>query len=188
MSKKMVDLMIDLETAGNTPQTPVVSLGAVFFDLETLTKGPKFYMIADVGEQMRHGRRPDWNTILWWMDQSKSAQKVFKEGVKPVNEVLQTFATWIKANGSRTKVWGNGSTFDISILEDMYRMYGLKCPWLYYNVMDVRTYRRFIADNEKIEVAGTAHNALDDADAQVDFIFKHHAKFKAFKAWEESQQ
>ena len=52
-------------------------------------------------------------------------------------------------------------------------MYGIACPWLFYNVMDVRTFKRFRAGNEKLQKSGVNHNALDDAVSQANFILKH---------------
>ena len=71
------------------------------------------------------------------------------------------------------KVWGNGSTFDISIMENILNMYRIKLPWSYNGVMDLRTFRRFIARGATVENLGVAHNALDDAKSQAVFVIKH---------------
>lgn len=168
----MRDVMIDLETLGNTPQTPVVSLGATFFCPDTKQKGPTFYMVLNTKEQISDGRKPDQSTLDWWARQSPEARAVFDQPTKPTVEVLETFTAWFKANRGKY-VWGNGSTFDISILEDMYRMYNLKCPWLFYNVMDLRTFKRFVANGEKLVKSGVNHNALDDAVSQTDYVLSH---------------
>ena len=71
-------------------------------------------------------------------------------------------------------VHGNGSTFDISIMENMYNGYEVKLPWHYTRVNCFRTFRRFMGKDEKVEKTGVAHNALDDARAQVQYIFKYY--------------
>lgn len=169
----MEDLMIDLETLGQTPNTPVISLGACFFDIKTGQIGNTFYMVMDVSEQIERGRKPDGSTLKWWMQQTDAAKKVFSEHAKPVDVVLGTFQQWYKQNNSKAKVWGNGSTFDISILEDMYRMYKIKCPWLFYNIMDLRTFKRFNGKGEKVMKSGVNHNALDDALSQAKYVIQH---------------
>lgn len=176
----MKDIMIDLETLAQNPDAVVISIGACVFDLETGEIGPTFYMALDVEEQMERGRKVNADTLKWWMSQSGAAKKVFHEQAKPAQEVLQTLKIWIEAQGTVSKIrpWGNGSSFDISIMEDIFRMYKIKCPWLYYNVMDMRTFRRFIANNAKVEKLGTDHNALDDAKSQAKFCIDH---FKFFK-------
>lgn len=169
----MKDLMIDLETLGTDPSCPVISLGAVFFDVDTRQLGPSFYMALDVGEQMNYGRLPSADTLKWWMQQSGAAKKVFKEEAKPARDVLELFCKWVKANGKGVNPWGNGAHFDISIMENIFKQYSIKCPWLFYNVMDVRTFKRFRANGKKLVKSGVAHNALDDAISQAMYVLEN---------------
>lgn len=168
-------VMIDLETLGTTPECVTISLGACFFDLVRGTIGPTFYLALDVQDQIDKGRKIDADTIKWWMGQSGAAKKVFAEGAKSPAEVLTLFSAWLNANsGTKERfVWGNGATFDISIMESLYRTYNIKVPWLFYNVMDVRTFRKYLCKNEKIAKGGVNHNALDDAHSQAQFIIDH---------------
>lgn len=176
----MQELMIDFETLGQNEDTIVISLGACFFDLESGKIGPTFYMAFDIDDQLKRGRTITGDTLKWWFSQSDAAKKVFNDKAKPTEEVLKTFATWVSGQNSVSKVrpWGNGATFDISIIEHLFRQYGIKCPWLYYNVMDMRTFRRFVANNAKVEKKGVNHNALDDAKSQAEFIIEHNNFFK----------
>lgn len=172
----MNELQIDFETLGTNPDTVVISVGAQFFDLEKKLLGPSFYMAFDIEDQLKKGRSINADTLKWWMSQSDAAKKVFKEKAKPTQEVLNTFVYWVKANSSKKtlKPWGNGSTFDISIMEDLLRSYDLDVPWQYYNIYDLRTFRRFVANNAKVEKIGVNHNALDDCQSQIEFMFKHY--------------
>jgi DNA polymerase III epsilon subunit-like protein len=169
------DTMIDLETLGTNPDSPIVSIGAVFFDLANRSLGPTFYMALDVSEQIKRGRKPSGDTIKWWMSQSDAAKKVFHEKAQPAAAVLPTFQKWLRQFDLKKGpyVWGNGSTFDLSMLEDIFRCYDLPEPWGYNKAMDVRTYKRFLAGGAQIPNAGTAHNALDDAIAQAQYIIDH---------------
>ncbi len=167
----MNDCMTDLETLGTDPDCIVVSLGAVFFDLEKKVLGPTFYMIAEVDEQISRGRKPSGSTIKWWLQQSDAAKKVFHEQAKPMAVVLTTFVQWYKANNSKGAfVWGNGSTFDITILEDLFRDYKIPCPWGYNKAMDLRTFKRFVAKGEQVKKGGVNHHALDDAISQAQYV------------------
>lgn len=177
----MKDLMIDLETLGTTPNTPVISIGAVFFDLENKQLGQTFYLPCDVSEQIARGRKPTGDTIKWWMGQSEAAKKVFHEQAKPMKEVLELFITWYTRGSNmalpkplshkeRAYVWGNGSTFDISIMEDLFRDYGFELPWGYNKAMDLRTYKRFVNQGEQVKKSGVNHNALDDAISQANYV------------------
>lgn len=176
----MNELMIDFETLGTGPNTIVISVGAYFFDLDTGKLGPSFYMAFDIEDQMKKGRTFTPETLKWWMSQSGAAKKVFHEEAKPTKVVLETFVKWCKANAMKSKLkpWGNGAHFDISIMESLLSDFELECPWLFYNVMDVRTLRRFLANNAKVEKKGTNHNALDDAKSQAEFCIEHYQFFK----------
>jgi hypothetical protein len=177
---KFTDLMIDFETLGQDPRTIVISLGACFFNYETGEIGPTFYMALDVEGQIKDGRTITADTLRWWMGQSGAAKKVFHEKAKPAKEVMALFAKWVGDHNSVSKVipWGNGSSFDISICEDLFRMYEIKCPWLYYNVMDLRTFKKFVAGGAKVVKEGTNHNALDDAISQSKYVIQHYEFFK----------
>lgn len=166
------DLMIDLETTGNTSKAGVLSIGACFFDVPTLTLGPTFYAVLDINDQIKKGRILDKDTMKWWEGQSEEAKQVFKAKKFPVDKVLDAFSLWIKTNGgSKIAPWGNGSSFDISIMETLYTDYGKKPPWMYWNVQDLRTFRRFVANGAKIVAReGVYHNAKDDAVTQAQFV------------------
>lgn len=49
----MNHLMVDLETMGNGPYAPVISIGAVFFDLKTGETGEDFSVNISLESSMR---------------------------------------------------------------------------------------------------------------------------------------
>lgn len=171
----MNDIMIDLETLGVVPQSPIVSIGAVFFDIEKGLLGNTFYMALRLKDQLEAGRKIDAETLKWWMGQSDAAKKVFNEKAQPTTGVLNTFGQWIKMNKAspRVNVWGNGSTFDISMLEDILRQLNIGIPWGFSDVMDLRTFKRFVAGGQAVPKIGVAHNALDDAISQAKYVIYH---------------
>jgi hypothetical protein len=180
MMKEKVDLMIDLETLGQGPHAVVLSLGACFFNITSGQILGTFEMALDVDEQMKRGREVDGSTLKWWMGQSGAAKKVFHEQAKPAKEVLTIFSNWVLQTTTIGKVqaWGNGSTFDISMMEDIMKQYEVKIPWLYNGVMDLRTFKRFCAGGAQVEKLGTNHNALDDAISQATYVIKNVPRVK----------
>lgn len=178
----MKDLMIDLETLGTGVNAPIISIGAVWFDIDKKEIGDTFYAILDVADQMDTKTRfADSSTIKWWMTQDGAAKKVFRDGAHPSKMVLETFRKWImdhaksKAKTTRNcKPWGNGAAFDITLMETLFKDYDVTCPWIYYNAMDLRTFKRFVAKGAKVEVLeGAKHNALDDAVAQAKYVLEY---------------
>lgn len=167
----MKDVMIDLETLGTGPDAVVISIGAVFFDIENKTTGVTFYAVADIDEQLERGRKPTGDTIKWWLGQSDSAKKVFNESARPMARVLTEFAMLYHViNPKGAYVWSNGSTFDITIMENLFKDYGLPIPWSYNKTMDLRTFKRFKGNGKPIVKQGVAHNALDDALSQALYV------------------
>lgn len=170
----MTDIMIDLETLGNTPECVVISIGAVIFDPYLKDLGPTFYGNLKAQDQMNKGRLINEDTIKFWMNQSDAAKRVFSEQSTDPFHALSVFSRWITENVKDSKkrmVWGNGSTFDISILESIFRTYNIEIPWAYNSIMDLRTFKRFVGGGESIpKVYGVAHNALDDAINQAKYV------------------
>tara|TARA_R110000868_G_C10973188_1_gene771514 strand:- start:55303 stop:55878 length:576 start_codon:yes stop_codon:yes gene_type:complete len=177
----MQDLMIDLETLGTNTDAPIISIGAAWFDIPSRQIGNTFYAVLDVAEQMDSRKRfADASTIKWWMSQSNAAKNVFKDGAKDSSEILTMFYNWVMTNAGAGKnskqtrkcmPWGNGAGFDITLMESIFKSYGVECPWMFYNIMDLRTYRRFVGNGAKVEKLGTDHNALDDSISQIKYIF-----------------
>jgi exodeoxyribonuclease VIII len=171
----MLDLMIDLETLGTGTDAVIVSIGACYFDIHTGETGDKFYEALNITNQLAFDRKIDPSTLSWWMGQSEEARKVFTEtSDMDIRSQLEMFCEWIRVSGSNSvHVWGNGSSFDISILEHALNQFGIEIPWKYSNVMDLRTFRRFVANNEKVTYISGHHNALSDATNQALFVLKH---------------
>lgn len=168
LRNQMNEIMIDLETLGCGPRAVVLSIGAVVFDVTAKTLGEQFYARMDTGRQsVGLGRTMDESTIAWWTRQSAEARKVFDEQGNPGG--IHYFLEFVRRNKPKY-VWGNGSSFDITIIESLIQDYGFELPWKYNAAMDLRTFKRFMAPGAKIENKGTAHNALDDAIAQAQFV------------------
>ena len=158
----MNDVMLDLETLGTKPDSTIISIGAVQFDLATREIGPTFYQIIDITTWPQFNADPA--TICWWMQQKAEARGIFiQAGTKTAYDVLVAFSEWVPNSGVR--VWGNGAAFDNVILASAYRLMKLPQPWRWYND---RCYRTIKAQYRDVgyEQIGTAHNAVDDAMSQ----------------------
>ena len=167
----MNHLMIDIETLGITPQAPVFSIGAVLFEIETGEIVNTFRAFIDLNEAMM-GRRPDGDTIKWWMEQSPEAQREMG-GHQSMRMALTRLCDF--SNVPIDGVWSNGSCFDIVILEDLFRQYEMDAPWKFHQIKDMRTIK-FLAPECPVEREGTHHSAIDDAIYQancVSWMYRH---------------
>ena len=161
------DIMVDLETLGTSPNSHILSIGAC-----TMDGSQTFYQA--VGEQ---DRRIDFDTVRWWLGQSKEAQDVFNHCVQAdsLSLALGKFSNWFKEVGDKdSKIWSHGATFDVSMLEDAFRSVGQEIPWAFWNVRDTRTLidaSQFMFKTDfKPMRKGTHHNALDDALFQAEWM------------------
>ena len=168
-------IMIDIETLGTFMNAPVVTIGACFFDPVSGEIGQTFYERIDIAEAMKYGTA-DPETLRWWLKQDPAAQAELAKAGKPADEVLNALSAFYSTSQDGL-VWGNGPTFDITMLEYQYnRVLKQKAPWPFWNVRDVRTVVDLAEGIVKKPPAwsrkDTAHNALDDCIFQVEYVSK----------------
>jgi len=171
----MQHMMIDLETMGTRVDAPVLSIGAVMFEPSTGELGDEFYVAIDPESALLHGKLSG-STLKWWMAQSDAARKAAMAGsVSAGNALADLESFYIGQGWSDIRVWGNGATFDISILEAQYYSWrGNKgAPWGFRNVRDCRTINELavglVGDTPR-PATNVAHNALDDAIYQAKWV------------------
>jgi len=173
--KTFNDVMIDLETLGTDADSVITQIGACYFDRKTGEIGATMQLDLDWQDSINQGRKINADTLVWWMSQSEEARESFTKS-KGKGESLHTsldlLGQFIRFNGNKeTKVWGNGSTFDISMLENAYASTKSNPPWKFWNVRDCRTVQEISTFNRsEIPREGTHHNALSDAIYQAKYI------------------
>ena len=165
-NEQMVDVMIDLETAGLRSGAAVFSLGAVVMDLdgtdnwESLQTSPfgglgTLTTNLRLVDQVKAGLHMDPNTLLWWLDQNDTARTELTSGQsKAANPgvVLSEFNEWLEFVTSSdlmdgnlpVRIWSNGANFDAPILRAVYDALGIECPWPYWLERCYRTYRKTV--------------------------------------------
>ncbi|HCH7984288.1 TPA: 3'-5' exoribonuclease [Citrobacter freundii] len=173
-------LMVDMETMGNSPDAPIVSIGAVFFDPSTGNTGAEFYRVVSLESSMSFGMKPDASTIQWWLKQSSEARSAILVdealGLRETLELLADFIAENSANGSHTvQLWGNGCSFDNVILRRAYALTETPFAVPFWNDRDVRTMvelGKSVGINPRFDIPfeGDMHNALSDARHQVKYV------------------
>jgi len=155
------NIMIDLETMGTNSFTPIISIGAVYFDEYGI--GEKFYTKVSLDSCLNCGMKIDADSVIWWLQQSDEARKEFKYNSQDrcIQDALAMFKDFYKED---SYVWGNGADFDIVILANAYKRVNLPVPWKFYHVCCFRTIRTLFPDIEAQDCSDLiAHNALHDA-------------------------
>ncbi|EKP1128731.1 3'-5' exoribonuclease [Klebsiella michiganensis] len=173
-------VMVDLETMGKKSNAPVVSIGAVIFDPATGFLGETFYKVVSLESAVSWGAEIDPSTVIWWMKQSSEARsEIANDNAIQLDDALLQFSEFVLENipgGYKTaQIWGNGATFDNTILRSSYERACLDCPWGYWNDRDVRTMvelGKAIGFDAKTSIPfeGERHNALADAQHQARYV------------------
>lgn len=186
------ELMFDLETLDTLPSAVVLSVGAVVWknihhessvlnehQPGTLEWEPvdRFYRILNIQEQLDKKRTVSQSTLLWWLQQDKTAlQEAFSPVRQPVNSVLTSLNDWVTGGQyDISAFWASPATFDFPIWEDLAMTFSSHVPWTYRQKYDVRTVVReanYSAKDHVLpkELAGMPHMPVFDCEAQIDVL------------------
>ena len=159
--------MIDIETLDVTPTSTILTIGAQGFDpFSDKLSDVTFYERITIESQTARSINDD--TVAWWGSQSEEAQEEAfgEEGRVDLTDSLTRLS---KIAWEHKRIWANGTTFDMVILENAMAMYGVNVPWKYWQVMDARTVYKMVPAVGKL---GNNHNALADCVNQIDMLQK----------------
>ncbi|WP_395291336.1 3'-5' exoribonuclease domain-containing protein [Enterobacter roggenkampii] len=173
-------LMVDIEAFGKKADSPIVSIGAVFFDPSTGNTGSEFYKVISLESAMASGGVPDASTIIFWLKASPEARsELVMDDAIPLDDALLQLNEFIGENAvngpDSVQVWGNGATYDNVLLEASYDRTGIPCPWKFWNNRDVRTIvelGKAVGCKPRYEIPfdGEPHKAISDALHQVKYV------------------
>ena len=158
----MADLMIDIEGLATGPDTTILTIAAQEFNpFERDSFGRSFYTRVDLESQPN--RRIEQGTIEWWATQPAVVRdEAFAEEDRiPLDEALRGLhrLAW-----HSKRIWAQGPTYDMNILEHAYKSYNIALPWKYFSVRDSRTVFSLVPDLQKYPAS---HHALEDCKRQI---------------------
>lgn len=142
--------MLDLETLSTRPNAVILVICAVRFnrnhtysekiDEKSLGTMETFYKRILIHSCLHLGLHVDKQTEDWWNQQDEDImyEALLNPDRDSLPTVLKSFSKWFGSN-PRMRIWGNGSSFDVTILGEAYRLCGIEPPWKYWNVRDLRT-------------------------------------------------
>lgn len=159
--------MIDTETLGSNPNSPIVQIGAVFFTTEGIQTQSLFTI--DFDDAMEYGSA-DGSTIKWWLSQPKAAQEGLFKNPIAAKVAVERLSKLLEAQNANF-YWSH-ATFDFPILTSWFRALNVKYPLPYKRCYDLRTLEYLAGPMEWAERKGVHHNALDDAVYQAEHAIK----------------
>ena len=153
-------LMVDLETMAVSPNAVVLTLGAVHFNPYGTGYSDKIYFRINIDDQDALNREIDPLTIEWW---SKQDPAIMEEAFSSDNRVplVDAINQFHKFAWGCSAFWSHGATFDLVILEHIYRSLNKPLPWNFWQLRDTRTLFDLGFDPDM--PTGGKHDALEDA-------------------------
>ena len=163
--------MIDLEGLGTGPDTTILTIAAQAFDPFGVGYYEQQYYTR-VTLESQGTRSIQQSTIDWWATQPLVVRdEAFAEdGRIPLPQALDELGKLI---WQAKRIWAQGPTYDMNILEHAYKSYDKPIPWQFYAVRDSRTVFSLWPELPK---PPTSHHALEDCRRQIDMLqatFRH---------------
>lgn len=169
----MKNVMIDIETMGNTSNAAIVSIAAIAFDINTGKTGNQFYTTVTLQSCLDTGLHCDASTIQWWMEQNEHARKkLFDTRSMDIADALESLYKWINEN-DLLYPWGNSARFDLGLLTDAYQKINHALPWKFYNERCYRTISSLFPEVKAlIPKPENAHDPIVDCEYQIKVLVK----------------
>lgn len=174
----MKDVMIDIETLSTDSNALITTISCVQCDIRNGKIGESKEIGIELDQQLKNGAVLDKDTVIWWLSQNKDAIISMIEIEKiDVTVALSELNIWFiglaDKLGCKTKdlkLWGNGSSFDNTIVRNLYKRSNIEFVIPYYNDRDVRTLvDLYDIDTRKYEFKGIKHNGIDDCKHQINY-------------------
>jgi hypothetical protein len=175
-----VDIMVDLETLGNTKDASMIQIAAAKFNIETgkILEEFNFYIDIEKTEELN----TTGSTLRWWLkNHPELFTKIVNNGIVSEKTALELLHEFISKEED-PYLWGNGILFDNAIIQNKMKQYGLEYPIFFRNDRDVRTIVDLVSkklgmDNkafiEEYSIDfGDRHDALNDVKAQISYVVK----------------
>lgn len=170
--KRKYHFMVDLETLGTAPDSPITQIAIAHFNPFTGEIDDSLELIIKPDFTLTN---PSVRTLAWWLTQSEQARikmaAALKDGIDEASAMKQLteFIERVSIEHDSVCIWGNGAVFDNTMLEAAYRRHGLPQPWSYQGNRCYRTLRSLVEPDQspKVDLVGIEHSALDDVIYQV---------------------
>lgn len=168
-------VILDLETLDTSPKAAIIAAGIVILnpDLEVKFAG-EYILTAPLDNPYEDGRYGNYkvssSTVDWWRanQQDEARYYIQDSGTYSIlRDMLTVLSTDILNNTEKDNflIYGNPSTFDITIIENSFKQLRIQTPWSYHQTACLRTVARFIPQEVKdaITFEGIMHTPLADA-------------------------
>lgn len=163
-------IVIDLETLDTKQSAKITAIGVYIFNEAYPADDRKDLMLLAHSQQ--YGRTVSQPTVEFWNKQDAALRSAMLEsGTRTLRDALSHLSNVVMSH-PEALVWGNGPTFDISILEHAYDTCAMPYPWDFWSIRDMRTMLmaaevvtgKYAKEEVKRPERLVMHNALFDAE------------------------
>lgn len=177
-----VDIMVDVETLGNKPDSTIIQIAAANFDITTGKTIDIFNECCDISKE---DINVTGGTLKWWLKTDKDLlEDILNRGNISPSKLLKEFKLWLLSESicsyDDVYLWGNGILFDNNLLQTQMKAAGLNYPISYRNDRDLRTavelaaMKSGLSNRDFIERHSLSdihkHDAMDDVYSQVKLL------------------
>jgi len=165
----MSDVMVDIETLSTSPNSLILTIGAIKFsrnkEVKKLEDLDTFYVRINQNSCEKLKMDISEDTLDWWNSQSEEARYeafINKDRID-LKEALINLTKFLK---NCKYIWAHSPNFDCIILENAYKLCNLEVPWKFYNLRDTRT----LYDLGKVflrNIENNKHHSLYDCYNQI---------------------
>lgn len=156
-------LMLDVETLGVSSQAVVTEVAMIPFDMYDEDRFSdhvgEYRDYLPLDPQVATGAICEASTIKFWMEQDNKARLKMANRLagdagtlaRALERAAHTILTWRNsanadltqeqrdAGESNFELWAKGPQFDVMLLERLLSSAGIRLPWVYHEVRDLRT-------------------------------------------------
>lgn len=144
----LVILMLDIESLDLGPRSVVTQIALYGMDPDEdqiFESNVWSYLPIQPQLDLMQPRTISADTLWWWMQQSDEARAKFEFNVLEDFESLGVLMRHLTrefnrmTHGKDYELWARGPQFDVVNVESLYRDVGMRAPWRYDRVRDLRT-------------------------------------------------
>lgn len=186
-------IMADIETLDLGARPIVTQIALYPFDMETEELiHDALYLFLPIQPQMDliPARTLSADTLLWWMQQGDEARDAFERNLSDdfeelpilMRQIVRRFNKWTNDGRVEYELIAKGPQFDIVAIETLLRDCGLKAPWKYDRIVDLRTLQRYagVSSRDMTPPQGfIAHRADWDCKFQIEVYFESKRKLRS---------
>ena len=194
----MKHMMVDIETLGTSPESIILEISVILFDLDDPHGWSPLTLKLDQAEQSFAGRSIDKDTLHWWAKTIEKAKEKDYASALAMEALVNNKNMTVHASFAHENIksylkrvdgyiWCKGAAFDFPIIKSYFTSMGLPDPFsenfLFRKQLDLRTLEycaKLAGFSGEYKVRSEArHLSFDDCLIQIGMLRELHSFISA---------